>query len=90
MKIIKKGRKNRFFIIQFHCYRCGCVFEADDTEYTSVSKDGAYYAICRCPYCDESLRKFDAEKTIKNWESTPQKIRALQSKGTRFEKRGLW
>ena len=90
MKIIKKGKKKHFFVIQFQCYKCGCVFEADDTEYASVSKDGTYYAVCHCPCCDESLRKFDAEKTIKNWDNIPQKVQVLQSNGTRFEKRGLW
>jgi len=97
MKIIKKGRKNRFFVIQFHCHRCGCVFEADDTEYASIPKDGTYYAVCHCPCCDEHLSKFNVEKTVENWENTSQKVQVLESEyrkckpnGVIFQKRGLW
>ena len=69
MKIIKEGRKKHFFVIRFQCHRCGCIFEADDSEYTSISKDGICYAIYHCPCCDERLVKFNIEKTIKNWGS---------------------
>lgn len=90
MKIIKRGRKKHFFVIQFQCHRCGCVFEADDTEYASVPKNGTYYAICNCPCCNEKLSEFDTEKTIENWGRTPQKVQVLQSDGTIPQRRGLW
>ena len=33
MRIIKQGRpKATKNILRFRCYRCGCEFEADDTE----------------------------------------------------------
>lgn len=81
MKIIKKGQKEHFFVIQFQCHRCGCIFEVDDTEYASIPKNGTYYAICRCPCCDERLSKFNTAKTIKNWEDS-QKTQILQPDGT--------
>ena len=38
MRIIKQGRpKATKNILRFRCYRCGCEFEADDTEYEQVS-----------------------------------------------------
>lgn len=96
MKIIKKGRRDYLYsknIIRFNCHDCGCIFEADSTEYTSVLKDGTYYAICHCPCCDKRLSKFNVEKTIENWDNTSQKVQGSQSEyrnGIRFEKRGLW
>lgn len=39
MKIIKQGKSkeelNKPKIKRFECYKCECVFEADETEYTS-------------------------------------------------------
>ena len=53
MKIIKEGDKSRLHtIIRFECDKCGCVFEADETEYKTGYTD--YYCTfvsCDCPTC---------------------------------------
>ena len=56
MRIIKQGRpKATKNILRFRCCRCGCEFEADDTEYDQASQiayvhDGII-AACICPCC---------------------------------------
>ena len=56
MRIIKQGRpKATKNILRFRCCRCGCEFEADDTEYEQASQiayvhDGII-ATCLCPCC---------------------------------------
>ena len=56
MRIIKQGRpKATKNILRFRCCRCGCEFEADDTEYEQASQiayvhDGII-ATCICPCC---------------------------------------
>lgn len=57
MKIIKQGKSkeelNKPKIKRFECYKCECVFEADETEYTSDT-DYIYTAYsCNCPNCGE-------------------------------------
>lgn len=62
MKIIKKGKHQT---IRFTCEKCGCVFEADESEY-----DGIRLAICEnksirftdmvnvvCPFCKNMITK---------------------------------
>ena len=56
MRIIKQGRpKATKNILRFRCCRCGCEFEADNTEYEQASQiayvhDGII-ATCICPCC---------------------------------------
>ena len=56
MRIIKQRRpKATKNILRFRCCRCGCEFEADDTEYEQASQiayvhDGII-ATCICPCC---------------------------------------
>lgn len=60
MRIIKQGRpKATKNILRFRCCRCGCEFEADDTEYEQASQiayvhDGII-ATCICPYCGATV-----------------------------------
>lgn len=55
MKIIKQGDLNRLGEIKcFKCKACGCVFEADNTEYKreySQRENRGWFAII-CPTCD--------------------------------------
>lgn len=52
MKIIKHGNlgvlKN---ICRFQCYKCGCIFEADDNEYIPLLARNEEYYSMGCPYC---------------------------------------
>ncbi len=58
MKIIKEGDpdgvKRR---VRFHCKRCGCVFEADSGEYTTIFRSMLELYLneesysCQCPTC---------------------------------------
>ena len=60
MRIIKQGRpKATKNILRFRCCRCGCEFEADDTEYEQASQiaymhDGII-ATCICPCCGTTV-----------------------------------
>ena len=58
MKIITKGdvRKARK-VIRFECKRCGCVFEADSTEFDKefIASNEWYYH-CKCPTCKKGVR----------------------------------
>ena len=60
MRIIKQGRpKTTKNILRFRCCRCGCEFEADDTEYEQASQiaymhDGII-ATCICPCCGATV-----------------------------------
>lgn len=58
MKIIKQGKSkeelNKPKIKRFECYKCECVFEADETEY-KADTDYIYTTYsCGCPNCGES------------------------------------
>lgn len=65
MKIIKNGSKERMLNIRrFECINCGCIFEADDSEYeekedyNGISQIGSEYAYkyyyCECPFCKQN------------------------------------
>lgn len=59
MKIIRDGDKNKLRKIKtFDCDFCGCLFEADNTEYKikSFYNDKAYYYIT-CPCCGRQVYK---------------------------------
>ena len=51
MKIIKYGRIPDA-TKQFKCLYCGCIFEADDTEYRHKFDRNEDYYICECPVCE--------------------------------------
>lgn len=57
MKIIKKGKLKK--IKRFECNECGCIFEADDTEYRPTPilamqlGEGEYR--CTCPCCKNEV-----------------------------------
>lgn len=53
MEIIKAGDISRLkHIREFECEKCGCIFRADDTEYSYVGMQYniSYYG-CDCPTC---------------------------------------
>ena len=53
MKIIVEGNRDRIRrIIRFTCSACGCVWEADKSEYTySYDQRDGEYSNMRCPCC---------------------------------------
>lgn len=57
MKIIKQGKSKEEIdritkqVRQFECPTCGCVFEADNTEYKYHFGQGAGLWECDCPNC---------------------------------------
>lgn len=54
MKIIIPGDATRLKKIKsFTCKECGCVFEADKTEYRSESQYNEEYYACKCPTCGQ-------------------------------------
>ena len=60
MKIIKEGDLNRVKKIKrFECDVCGCIFEADKTEYKPTPGlaqqrgEGSYR--CTCPCCENEV-----------------------------------
>ena len=65
MKIIKQGKSqdevNRIIkqVRQFECSICGCVFEADDTEYKYQfsQREGTEWWECKCPNCGKLTNK---------------------------------
>ena len=60
MKIIKNGDKNKLKQIQtFNCDFCGCIFEADNTEYNIGLHYNEIYCYVRCPFCGKNVYKED-------------------------------
>lgn len=65
MKILKQGKSKeeveRIFkqVRQFECPTCGCVFEADKTEYKyhCCQKEGDWWE-CNCPNCGMLITVF--------------------------------
>ena len=54
MKIIKAGDLKRLSDVhRFQCSRCGCIWEADRSEYQIETdfRNGHYFSM-RCPTCD--------------------------------------
>ena len=58
MKIIVEGDASKVLTIRrFECGYCGCVFEADSTEYLTLPVavvNGKQYS-CRCPTCKKDV-----------------------------------
>lgn len=60
MKIIKNGKLRKLKkILTFNCDFCGCVFEADNTEYKIGSQYNETYYYIRCPFCGKNVYKED-------------------------------
>lgn len=58
MKIIKYGDKKKLKIIKtFDCDFCGCIFEADNTEYKIGSQYNEEYYYIKCPFCSRTVYK---------------------------------
>lgn len=55
MKIIKEGdpSKNRY-PKRFICNQCGCVFEADNSEYNQAYDHGETSYLADCPACGKT------------------------------------
>lgn len=52
MEIIRKGDLRRLkHIKRFYCRDCGCVFDADNTEYQYDNQYNEEYWYCKCPTC---------------------------------------
>ena len=52
MKIIK-------VIIRFECKYCGCIFEADSTEYKRhYNQQGTEWRTCTCPNCGKLVEQY--------------------------------
>ena len=58
MKIIKNGDITRMRKIKtFDCNFCGCLFEADSTEYRIGSQYNQTYYYMKCPFCRRNVYK---------------------------------
>ena len=62
MEIIQKGDTKRLLKIKrFTCKECGCVFEANKTEYKYGSQYNEGYYYCNCPCCGNKVYKDERE-----------------------------
>ena len=53
MKVIKEGNLKRLKKTKrFECNKCGCIFEADQDEYSVGYQYNEAYYMCTCPTCD--------------------------------------
>lgn len=60
MKIIKPGNIDKIKKIKmFNCDFCGCLFEADNTEYITNSQYNETYYYAICPFCGRRVYKGD-------------------------------
>ena len=56
MKIIKEGNLELLKQIRrFKCGLCGCIFEADNTEYKTDNQYNHTYYTCDCPCCNREV-----------------------------------
>lgn len=52
MKIIKPGDLSRLDTTRrFSCFACGCIWEADDSEYRKQWDKNDELIVCECPNC---------------------------------------
>lgn len=52
MKIIQQGDMKKLHNTKrFTCNNCGCIFEADDTEYHTDQQYNQEYYYIDCPFC---------------------------------------
>lgn len=58
MKILVQGDKKKLKGIKtFNCIVCGCIFEADNTEYKLSSQYNESYYYINCPFCGKFVTK---------------------------------
>lgn len=58
MKIIKNGDLKKIKQVKtFDCDFCGCLFEADNTEYKIGSQYNETYYYTKCPFCGRNVYK---------------------------------
>ena len=58
MKIIKQGSIKKLYKTEtFDCDFCGCLFEADKTEYLIGSQYNEEYLYVNCPFCGHTVYK---------------------------------
>ena len=58
IKIIKDGSlKKMNKTKRFTCSKCGCIFEADDSSYTTHNWRSELYITVICPFCGESVNR---------------------------------
>lgn len=56
MTIIVEGDLNKLVEHKiFHCRHCGCIFEADNTEYEINTDYNPIYYSCICPTCENRV-----------------------------------
>lgn len=60
MEILKHGNIKKLEFQKFCCKECGCVFIADNTEYTNcIAEPYAHYDLiefsCICPTCGQTV-----------------------------------
>lgn len=61
MKIIKNGSLKKIKKIKtFDCNFCGCLFEADNTEYKVGSQYNQTYFYTICPFCGRTVYREDS------------------------------
>ena len=64
MKIIQEG-KTPNFELRFECDNCGCIFEANCSEYALPnyfeSVHDGIKAKCLCPFCNQIIYKMNDE-----------------------------
>ena len=64
MKIIKAGNETRMQAIRrFTCHHCGCIFEADRSEYSTQHdyRNGVYH-VHPCPTCGRDVIAYPEDR----------------------------
>lgn len=56
MKIIKQGNYDPNRTKRFECKNCGCIFEADKSEYKDYFQYNQTDYYCECPTCGISVQ----------------------------------
>lgn len=58
IKIIKDGSYDSLHNIKrFHCNKCDCIFEANDSSYIRHNWRNELYITAICPFCGESVNR---------------------------------
>ena len=56
MKILREGSQEKLLEVKrFICPSCGCIFEADNTEYRIGSQYNEEFYFVDCPYCSKRV-----------------------------------
>lgn len=66
MKVIKQGNYDLKQTKRFHCKNCGCIFEADKSEYKDYVQYNQTEYLCECPTCHSNTA---SEPNYKFYES---------------------